>query len=739
MVALKKFFQQQERNPSRPSTSPGLGANGLNEQPYFGGDSKNFESSQLSPGLPSPGLFAPGLRASQSLDVAHHFEQIEKQFEDLHQHLSGARPLSSQSQLPPSTSNCFAIPRLQNSRHIDLLDAILTQHRQQEANSQHLSPPSSPYNEDVAERNMTRFLRVQHRNGSASSKILSALYQEDVADRNIAKYGGPSRSLSSLSCRSSPPAPGRVRSLSPGGQKKGPAKRNVSNADRASDGNLRKRISKQSSAGGSSARSSQISRSSSQLRPQRSAPSLSGEEENTTQEEAVPAAVQRLGVPPAYKQGKRWSNTPLPDSPTLPMPLSDSSDGNASNSKPAGGLSASRPPVATARSSSLTPRSLSPPSSSGTPARKNKRDLSINVQLASSGRPKIAHRAIQPPTPSSYELKRAPSIAQVMNSPLPVPSPQPSPRYKASEMMEMFNKAYMSIHAVSPHPTYETLQDAIVREINSHELFRSVPVPSAGPPFTPSPTQDAYEHRLNRSASAGNISKIMRKSSFKKHKRDPESRRSISTSVPSNILRRVGSSPARRRHTDAPFPSPALIADIQASQESAPRSGNGNQLTYMDVLLCASNDKPSPSGPWSTLIPRKRGRSHSASNLSTIARANSERPFTPGAVYTMQAHSTSSDTSPSSNSNSHDESDDDVIHLPSVGGQPRVQIEGVDENNVRYVIDSTAAADAHKLMQWPQRGRANTPQPTSKGCDNTLAPGSRGRVQLRGARSVETY
>lgn len=724
MVALKKFFQQQEPTSSRPSTSP-ASRGGKDAKPCFG-DSKHFESGPLSPSLPSPGLFAPGLRASQALDVDHHFDQIEKQFEDLHEHLTtSVRPLSSQSHMP------FAVPRLQNSRHIDLLDAILaSQRRKQEAAPQHLSPPTSTYNEDVAERNMTRFLRVQHRNGSASSKILSALYQEDVADRNIAKYGGASRSLSSLSCHSSPPAPGRVRSLSPGSKKKGTVKRHSGKTNWTSDGDLRKRHSNQSSSENVSMRSSQVSQSSSQLRPQQSAPSLSAEEDNATQEEAVPAAVPRLGVPPAYKQGKRWSNTPLPDSPTLPMPLSDS----AATQKPV--LTASRPPVATARSSSLNAKSLSRPTSSGTSARKNKRDLSINVQLASSGRPKIAHRAIQPPTPSSYEMKRAPTIAEVMNSPLPTPTPQPSPRLKASEMMEMFNKAYMSIHAVSPHPTYETLQDAIVREINSHELFRSVPVPAAGPPFTPSPTQEAFEHRLNRSASAGQLAKIMRKSSFKKHKRNPESRRSISTSVPSKgILARVGS-PARRRHTDAPAPSPGLVADIQASQEAATRSGNGDQLTYMDVLLCASNDKPSPSGP-RNLIPRKR-RSHSASNLSMIARANSERPFTPGAVYTMQAHSASSDDSPSSNS--HEESDDDVILLPSLGATPRVQIEGVDENNVRYVVDSATAAHAHKLMQWPQRGRrANTPQPTSKGWESGLSPGSRGRIQLRSSRSVETY
>lgn len=730
MVALRKLFQQ-ERSDSRLSTSPSPEANEPND-PCFGADSMTLESGQLSPGLPSPGLYSPGSRVSQAIDVAHRFEQIEKQFEDLHQQLETARPLSSQSHLPPGASNYFGVPRLQNSLHIDLLDAAVnSQRHQQETSFQHLSPPTSPYNEDVAERNMTRFLRIQHRNGSAGSRILSALYQEDVADRNIAKYGGQSRSLSSLSCRSSPPAPGRVRSSGLSNKGRWSKKRNPGKSTWTSDGDLRNRSSSsnRSSTDNASSRSSQASRASSHLRAQRSAPSLPTEESNASQEDAIPAPVQRLGVPPAHKQGKRWSNTPLPDSPTLPLPIGDGSDNNnVATHKPIGTPSITRPPVASARSSSLTARSRSPP-----PSRKNVRDLSIDVQLAAQGRPKIAHKAIQPPTPSNYEMKRAPSIAEVMNSPLPTSSPQPSPRFKVSEMMDLFNKAYMSTQAVSPHPTYETLQDAIVREINSHEAFRRVPVPAAGPPFTPSPTQEASEHRLNRSASAGHISKMIRKGSLKKHKRNSDSQRSISTSLPAkSILRRVSSSPARRRHTDAPAPSPALFADIQQAQEAVPRATE-DQMTYMDVLFCTAKDKISSSESKNTPIPRKRDRSESTSNIPTITRSNFDMPNTPAAVYTMQAHSTPFKDGRSSGS--HEDSDDDIIHLPSVGAPPpRVTIEGVDENNVRYVIDSATATDAHKLMNWPQRGRRE-----HTGCENGLSPLSRARTQLRGTRSVETY
>jgi hypothetical protein len=297
-------------------------------------------------------------------------------------------------------------------------------------------------------------------------------------------------------------------------------------------------------------------------------------------------------------------------------------------------------------------------------------------------------------------------------------------------MMDLFNKAYMSSQAVSPHPTYETLQDAIVREINSHEAFRNVPVPAAGPPFTPSACQEAFSSRdvgLNRSASVGSISKLMRKGSFKKHKRFSESRRSISSS----ILRR-GS--FQRRHTDAPPPTPGFLADIE-KQQGGNRPASGDELTYMDVLIRAGSENPSTthSKTSSASYPRKRGLSASTSNLSTLARSATDiSTTTTGTVYCMQAHSNSNDSE-----NEPEDTDDEILQLPSVSvSPPRVQIEGVDENNVRYVIDSSATVDAEKLIQWPQRARRISPQ---IGCERSLSPRTRARMQLRGARSVETY
>ncbi|KAJ9486726.1 hypothetical protein VN97_g6592 [Penicillium thymicola] len=704
MVALKKLFQTDKAF-SRPATSLGLEGCGT-YQPYFHTAVDSPTRSHFEGGFPS--------RDSHSLDVAHHFDQIEKQFEDLHDQLE--RPASSQSQLPQSPH--FAPPKPKNGRHIDLMDALFSTEHTQTTAPEPLSP-ASLYNEDVAERNMTRFLRIQYRNGVASSGILSALYQEDVADRNIAKYSSPGRSLSHLSSRSSPAAPGRVRI--PESQRRKARKRDPGKPSWASADNLRTKLSPDDGSGTSSPRSQS-------LRPQRSAPSLSADEDFVPQEDAPPTPVQRLGVPPAYKQGRRWSNTPLPDSPTIPIPMGDSDGAAEAPSVP-------RPPATIARS---TQRSLPPPQLSEPGSKKNARGLSINTQLAAKGRPKIAHRAIQPPTPSTGELKRAPNIAEVMNSPLPVStpiSPPKSSRFKASDMMDFFNKAYKSLQG--SHPTCETLQDAIVREVNSHEAFRRVPVPAPGPPFTPAADQDEFSNdyrsasALHRSPSAK--SRLMNKSSSK-HKSNPETRRSISTSVGyDRLLRKVSSSPARRRHTDAPAPTPGFLAEFQPHEEPIiTRPGSGEPITYLDVLHASSEQRPISTGPCaSPSVSRKRARSESTGNLAAMACSGPDvPPLAPGTVYCMQAHS-----APSSDS-SQEESDDDIIHLPNPSPPPRVQIEGVDENNIRYVIDAASPDEAQKLMYWPQQVRRGaTPNPYG----NSLSPLSRARMQLRGSRSVETY
>ncbi|KAJ5121619.1 uncharacterized protein N7515_009580 [Penicillium bovifimosum] len=716
MAALKKLFHK-DKNLARPATSLGLGDYDVDE-PYF----------HTAVDSPARSHFEFPSRDSNSPDVAHLFDQIENQFEDLHDRLT--RPTSFQSQLPHDNPHNPA-PKSRNGRHIDLMDALYSSENQhQSAISEPLSAPASPrYNEDVAERNMTRFLRIQNRNGVASSRILSALYQEDVADRNIAKYSGPDRTLSSLSCRSSPAAPGRVRI--PESERRKARNRDPGKHSWVSADDLRRKVSQDRKPGSALQRP----QSHHGLRSQRSAPSLAADAEGSvSQEDAppTPPAVQRLGVPPAYKQGKRWSNTPLPDSPTIPIPGSFGGGAAEAPSVPR----PLRPPVPSSRSSSLTPISRSPPPSSGPGSKKNARGLSINTQLAATGRPKIGHRAIQPPTPSTYEGKQTPSIAEVMNSPLPVPTPitpsKSSPRFKASELMGLFSKAYRS--AQGSHPTFETLQDAIVREINSHEAFRRVPKPAPGPPFTPPSDQDEFGNTsrpataLQRTSSTK--SRLTKKTSFR-HKRTPETRRSISTTVGyDRLLRRVSGSPAPpRRHTDAPPPTPGLLAEFQRKESIITRPGSGEPITYMDVLHASSEQRATKPRHRAISSVSRKARSESVGNLAVMARSAPDVPMPSATVYCLQAHST-----PSRN-DSHEDSDDDIIPLPSPS-MPRVQIEGVDENNVRYVIDAASVDDAQKFMYWPQRARNGV---TSNPYGNSLSPLSRARMQLRGSRSVEIY
>ncbi|KAJ5499048.1 hypothetical protein N7453_008099 [Penicillium expansum] len=677
MVGLKKLLLV-EKALSRPATSLGLEGCGI-DQPYFHTAVDSPTRSHFEGGFPSGD--------SQSLDVAHHFDQIEKQFEDLHDRLE--RSTSSQSQVRPLSSH-FVPQKPKNGRHIDLMDALFSTENNQTTTPEPLSPPASLYNEDVAERNMTRFLRIQCRNGLAKSGILSALYQEDVADRNIAKYSSPGRSLSHLSSRSSPAAPGRVQI--PESQRRNARKRDPGKPSWASAENLRKKLSHDGSGTSSTRPQSQLGNC---LKSQRSAPSLSADEDFVPQEDAPPTPVQRLGIPAAYKQGKRWSNTPLPDSPTIPIPMGDSKSAVEAPPVP-------RPPATIARS---TQRSLPPPKLTEPNSKKNARGLSINTQLAAKGRPKIAHRAIQPPTPSTSELKQGPSIAEVMNSPLPVSTP---------------------INAAGRHSPRGQFPRGIPPSP------RSAP----GPPFTPASDKNEFSNdfrlatTLHRSSSGKN--RLMNKSSSK-HKSTLESRRSISTSVGyDRLLRKVSGSPARRRHTDAPAPTPGFLAEFQPHEEPIiTPPGSREPITYLDVLHASSEQQPiSTSGCASPSVSRKRGRSQSIGNLTAMACSGSDVPFVPGTVYCMQAHS-----APSSNS-SHEDSDDDIIHLPNPSPPPRVQIEGVDENNIRYVIDAASPDEAQKLMYWPQqirRGGASNPY------GNSLSPLSRARMQLRGSRSVETY
>ncbi|KAL3436175.1 hypothetical protein BDV09DRAFT_165573 [Aspergillus tetrazonus] len=616
----------------------------------------------------------PPSSMTSALSENEHFQNIERQFEVLHDQLK-ERPLSPASQAPPSRASSRLTNR--NPRHVDLLDALFSSHRYRMQSASTLSP-ITPFNEDVAERNMVPFLRQRNKLKRRSyTRIISALYQEDVADRNMAQntlFPAARRLTKSQSYQMDDRGPrdgarGRARSRSRESQL-------VNSISQEALYSVPKSVRDQVAA------HSNISDTSGEgLRTQRSAPALS--EQTPTSEDSIS---QNLGVPPAHKQGESLTNRPLPDSPTLPTTPVNRGQQESSTSPRLPGNG--RPP--------MVPRSGS---------KKNILDLSINTELAARGRPKkIAHKAIQPPTPNNHDATKNPSIAEIMNSPLPVatptPSPLPSSNQKVAEIMDMFRKAYTSTQALTPHPTFETLQDAIIREINSHEAFQRVPVPEQGAPFTPSPSQDSFESATPpKPIALKEGQRRRRKGSFIKPRRNSEARKSISTSDPSNASRRDLNVPSHRRHTDAPPPSPGFFETL------IPQHPNPSEepVTYMDLLLHSKNSTE-PNGKRISTVSAS-GASHSNFN-------------TKPSVLCMRAQ-----TSPTSDSPTgfHDsDSDSDIIHLPSVSSIPQVKVHGV-ENDVADTAESTTPRKAYRLVNWPKRSSRGASSRSSFGKNRTTS------------------
>lgn len=654
----------------------------------------------------------------------------------------------SPTRLPTASSRSSTRPTERTPRHVDLLDALFSSHRYQMQPTRNMSP-ITPYNEDIAERNMTRFLQKPPRKKNLYSRLLSVLHQEDASDRNLTKgrhHTSPlSRSKSSqtqsrnlqtsYSGHLATETNSRRRSRTREGQ--------TTNQDTQSI-YLNVPVSEQRA----NARDAGVGRP--PLRPQKSAPNLSAPDTASVQNPQPSSGAGLLGVPAPYKRGSTWSIMPFPDSPTLPI-----------ETRRGASMKQSKPTRETSSNSDSSPepqvrsRNRAPSFSTRPGVKKNVRDLSIDTELASQKKSvtKITHRSIQPPTPSSLETKQNPSIAEIMNSPLlastPTPiSALPSANQKVAEIMDMFKQAYTSTHAITPHPTFETLQDAIVREINSHEAFRRVPVPEPGPPFTPSPYQDSFDRSFSSGGSSqssmdrahslkdSQLSKLIQKSSFKRHRRGSELHQSISTSVPSLMSRRTSESSGRRRHTDAPPPSPGFFDTLDPSHQGISAKQSEEQITYMDLLH--RTQKP-PTGT------RSRKASGASRNLGqaqqpigSMSNGMSETLHKTPSVFYMRAQ-----TSPSLNSNrprfpADDSDDEEVIQLPSIES-PQLQIHGVDENNVVFVAENTTPRTAYKLMNWPRNSGRSVSLKGSATAGSEASSSTRRIPLVRNTRSVETY
>lgn len=741
MVTFRKLFQT-ERYPS----------NGVGGQDV-GLTTTDSHSDVQSRPSPSPQFPVKSARpADGSMDVDRHFQRIERQLEELHDSMQ-ARPTPQVAQIPSRTSSRFAI---RNPRHVDLFDAAFSSSQRHQAqqspknhhqqHQQHHLPPNnpnnkspssaspvSPYNEDVAERNMAQSPQKPPRKRSLYSRFISAIHQDDAAVKNMPKGKDGARPRS----RSANKSP-----ISPNADNGAKAKEN-----RPPTGLVPREAATRPRSRGVNEPVTSIPRETQprpHLRSQRSAPNLSTAKLSPSPQKGPerspdPGPVGHLSVPPAHKQGDAWSSTPLPDSPTLPG--QPTATGKHDRSEPSA-------PVTKAHSTLVHANPSKPPSSKApsrpVPSRKNTLNLSINTQVAALGSQpaKPSPRAIQPPTPNSNnDTKYNPSIAEVMNSPLPSAtptsvSPVPSSNQKVAEIMDMFKQAYNSTPArpISPHPTFETLQDAIVREINSHEAFRRLPVPEPGPAFTPSPARESFDRRDSTAKSAKNsstsvsrnssgkenqLSKLIKPSPFKKHRRNSETRSSISTSVVPAVLGRVSMSGNRRRHTDAPPPSPGFF-DEPTSQEKDKDEPMPLSPSYEEP---PSRSQTVPPGATSSTIAKKRSislsKTHAPSqSVVTLASpasstATAAAAAGPRSVYYMRAQTSpiSSDgkTSFSVGDSSDDFSEEDVLHLPSPSQTSSTPQQSHKTKNSLVSANATTPATAKSRWSiFPPKPNATT-------------------------------
>lgn len=701
MVVFRKLFLAEKY----PLQAPDQGAATCDVGLSTTESHSELHDTQTCPPL-SPHIKTVKPSESQ-VEVDRHFERIEKQLQELQGNLqkrpmSPKRPTSPKSQVP---SRAPSQRTIQSARHVDLLEAVFASSQRQQAQTPNQTSPLSPYNEDVAERNMTRFLQQQKpRKRSIYSRFISVLSQDDVTDKNTGKNKDEFRPRSRATSI-------RFRNVSGGSAKTTKGHKRASSG-RSDIGPKDNKTASPAAQGASqpvtSARETRA-HDRPRLRTQRSAPNLSTEQPRSPPNGPVPSPAGHLSVPPAYKQGNSWSNTPIPDSPTLPTPVKSVKKSNPDRGTPS---TADRRPSTTSRNYSLPARP--------TPSRKNTLNLSIDTELATRGRQgKVSHRAIQPPTPSSNDIKCNPSIAEIMNSPLPSAtptsmSPLPSANPKVAEIMDMFRQAYTSTKAISPHPTFETLQDAIVREINSHEAFQRVPIPEQGPAFTPSPNQESFDRvpkppKTSAPGKDGQFSKLIKPTSFMKHRRTSDARRSISTSVPSKVLGRVPTSGSRRRHTDAPPPSPSLLDTPPLPQKTS----NEMPPVYADIPLSSQTASPGTSNKKrSVSISKGLAPSQSVNTLSSHGSSTNTAP----SVYCLRAQ-TSASSGGGRNSYFSDDGDDDVLHLPSPGFEPSQQNYGA------------ASGNTYRLMNWQTSSTRNAISPCS----------SNSGYWAREMRSVETY
>ncbi|DAA76925.1 TPA_exp: Uncharacterized protein A8136_7154 [Trichophyton benhamiae CBS 112371] len=414
---------------------------------------------------------------------------FEKQFEDLHEQLESR---------PPQRRSCLghmSSPR-RTKRHVDVLEAIFS--KQSLYHAPTVVPlTTTSYNEDIAERNLAGGGQEHGSCPSRYSHVISAIYQEDVADRNMVPFSPP--------ILISPP-PGEEQ-VAGNNQKRAVARR-VKKSQRESDSSLceetaalRTIASDQDIRRHPSCSSNRNELSSGKklradmdennpLRSRKSAPNFSVHPAEDEEQNPNEASTARKKLPQARRtQGTSQAEQGCEQ--TIERPLSKSSNDDPkaakeSTSKPESQENSSSP------EHSSSNRLLSP-NSARRRVKRNVRDLSINTQLAAPGKKfaKISKKSPLRPVPVSPCREPSSTLDEIVNSPIALTSPiNPSPRltgFTASEMLNLFKQAYASSQTNAARPTFESLQDAIIREINSHDAFSHLN-PQSPSPVSPVPS-----------------------------------------------------------------------------------------------------------------------------------------------------------------------------------------------------------------------------------------------------------
>lgn len=430
----------------------------------------------------SPYAYPPQSQSKQ--DVNRHYEGIERQFEQLHETFY-SRTLASLRQFRYTGSSDSSD---QKNRYIDVVEALFSNHRYQMSSTRSMSP-ITPYNEDVADRNII----AQHfpQLNPQYSHLISGLYQEDVADRNISRsksnpiYKGPRSSRLSVRSddyeekASSSRSRSQGRSLEPRTSYPPAIPAKSPSRDRAAKFPMPERVQRKDQ---------------SLLRPQASAPDLTVAEIRTPDLASFPRPPTSGADTAVEESVKQPDKVPEKIPPKASKKLSSKAEKAIEKALAEEEAVTDSAPVSSKRlspdidNSDNRRTSGANMSTSSRTSKKNVRDLIINTNITSMSKPsiRIEHCAIRPPTPQNAASNpQNASIDEIVHTPLLTVSPhpftiQPSPALDVNEIMKILKQAYNTTkYKPSPlYPTFESLQEIIIREINSHDAFRNVPIPS---------------------------------------------------------------------------------------------------------------------------------------------------------------------------------------------------------------------------------------------------------------------